>query len=151
MLTFALAALVTAAAQVQSAHDSGATLTRLLDRTAWVDIGLGRTLKSMTGAQIAELRKCPQATMILQKSGGAWVQSFYAGLEMRTVYPSAAVKTGLAGTTIQFYTSGYPGPAETLRVAPGGDVLVEQTSGFRPRTFLKCVAPKPGSKNRFRR
>ncbi|HEX3652554.1 MAG TPA: hypothetical protein VHU18_07015 [Rhizomicrobium sp.] len=142
MLASALAALAIATAQSQSASDGSATLSRLLDRTAWIDIGLGRSLNAMTRAQVAELRKCPEATMVLQKSGSTWVQSFYAGLEMRTVYSSATAKPDPAGTTVLLYTPSHREPAETLRIALSGDVLVEQTRGFRPRTFLKCDPPK---------
>lgn len=116
-------------------------LARLLDRTVWIDIGLGRTLNALTPKQIAELRKCKEPTMALQESGEVWVQSFYAGIEMRTVYSSATRKVDPTGTTVLFYISGHSGPAETLRIMPGGDILVEQTRGFRPHTFLKCDPP----------
>ena len=137
-----LTILAAATAQAQTGLTSEAQLRQLLDRTVWIDIGLGRSLKTLTPKQITDLRKCREPTMALQKSGAAWVQSFYAGIEMRTRYSSANVKTGLAGTTVLFYVSGHPEPAETLRIAPSGDVLMEQTRGFRPHTFLKCAPPK---------
>ena len=76
--------------------------------------------------------------MVLQKSGRAWTQSFYAGLEMRTVYSSATLKKDDAGATVLFYNASHREPAETLQLTRDGEVLVEKTRGFRPRTFLKC-------------
>jgi hypothetical protein len=147
LLTF----LAAATAQAQTGLTREAQWTQLLDRTVWIDIGLGRSLKTLTPKQIADLRKCREPTMALQKSGGVWIQSFYAGIEMRTTYSSANVKTRPAGTTVLFYTSAHPEPAETLRIAPGGEMLVEQTRGFRPHTFLKCSPPKAPAKQHTRR
>jgi hypothetical protein len=141
MLASALA-LAIATAQSQSPSDDSATLTRLLDRTAWIDIGLGRDLKTLTPKQIGDLRTCREPTMAFQLSDGSWAQLFYAGIETRTVYSSASAKPDLAGTTVLLYMPGRPEPAETLRIVRSGDMLVEQTRGFRPRTFLKCDPPK---------
>ena len=85
--------------------------------------------------------------MALQKSDGGWVQSFYAGIEMRTTYSLADMKTDPGGTTVLFYMPGHPKPAEILRIARSGDALIEQTRGFRPRTFLKCDPPKAPAKH----
>jgi|KBSMisStandDraft_5_1062788.scaffolds.fasta_scaffold333806_2 hypothetical protein len=146
MMSLALALLAAVAAHDENTSGPDADMIRLLDRTVWIDIGPGRKLKTLTPQQIAELRTCKEPTMILQKNGGAWTQSFYAGVEMRTVYSSATLKTEAAGTTILFYSAGHSAPTETLRLTPRGDVLVEQTRGFRPRTFLKCNPPKAETK-----
>src|SRR6476469_3915614 len=138
MMSLALALLAAVAAHGENISSPDADIVRLLDRTVWIDIGPGRKLKTLTPHQISQLKKCKEPTMVLQKSGGAWTQSFYAGLEMRTVYSSATLKTEAAGTTVLFYTAGRREPTETLRIEPNGEVLIEQTRGFRPRTFLKC-------------
>ncbi len=133
--------LTAAAAQAQTGSKSDAPLRQLLDRTVWIDIGLGRDLNRLTPKQITDLKRCREPTMAFQLSDGLWTQSFYAGIEMRTVYSSATRKTDLTGTTVLFYIAGHSEPAETLRIARSGDVLVEQTHGFRPHTFLKCDPP----------
>ena len=145
MRTLLLALVTAAAVQNQTNSASLASWARLLDRSVWIDIGLGRKLNALTPKQVLELRKCHEPTMAFQRSGGAWVQSFYAGIEMRTVYASATAETSSAGTTVLFYIAGNREPAETLHIAQRGDVLVEQTRGFRPRTFLKCDPQKPAT------
>jgi hypothetical protein len=80
--------------------------------------------------------------MAFQLSSGSWVQSFYAGIEVRTTYSSATIKSDSVGSTVLFYTAGHSEPAETLHVTRRGDVLVEQTHGFRAHTFLRCAEPK---------
>jgi hypothetical protein len=147
MMSLALALLAAAAAQGENISGPDADMVRLLDHTVWIDVGPGRSLKTLTPQQTAELQKCKEPTMVLQKSGGAWTQSFYAGLEMRTVYSSATLKKDDAGATVLFYVAGHREPAETLQLTPNGEVLVEQTRGFRPRTFLKCN-PKAETKKR---
>ena len=142
MRTLLLALVTAAAVQNQANSASLARWARLLDRSVWIDIGLGRKLNALTAKQVLELRKCHEPTMAFQRSGGTWVQSFYAGIEMRTIYASVIAKTDSAGTTVLFYTAGNREPAETLRIAQSGDVLVEQTRGFRPHTFLKCDPPR---------
>ncbi|HEX3945645.1 MAG TPA: hypothetical protein VHW69_16320 [Rhizomicrobium sp.] len=138
-----LLALVTAVAvQNQTNSASPASWARFLDRSVWIDIGLGRKLNALTPKQVVELRKCQEPTMAFQQSGGTWVQSFYAGIEMRTTYSSATTKFDPAGSTVLFYMAGHSEPAETLHVAQSGDVLVEQTRGFRAHAFLKCVERK---------
>jgi hypothetical protein len=138
MMSLALALLAAVAAQGENVSRPDADMVRLLDRTVWIDVGPGRSLKTLTPQQTAELQKCKQPTMVLQKNGGAWTQSFYAGLEMRTVYSSATLKKDDAGATVLLYNAGHREPAETLQLTPNGEALVEQTRGFRPRTFLKC-------------
>src|SRR3954466_3040478 len=146
MMSLALALLAAMAAHGENISAPDADIVRLLDRTVWIDIGPGRNLKTLTPQQIAELRKCKEPTMVLQKNGSAWTQPIYAGLEMRTVYSSATLKTEAAGRTILFYSAGHDAPTETLRLTPSGEVLIEQTRGFRPRTFLKCNAPEAETK-----
>lgn len=138
----ALLLLAAAASPAGQTAVSDAALLRLLDRTVWIDIGLGRSFPKLTARQIAELKRCKEPTMAFEKSNGVWSQSFYAGLEMRTVYSSAVLKSDALGKVVLFYTPGRGAPVETLRVAKTGDLLIEQTQGFRPRTFLKCTPPK---------
>jgi hypothetical protein len=88
--------------------------------------------------------------MAFQKEGSGWVQSFYAGIEMRTVYPSAVLKNDAPAKTVLFYTAGSATPAETLRINEAGDGLVEQARGFRPHTFLKCSPPKAAPRKNLR-
>jgi hypothetical protein len=137
----ALLLLTAIAAHHEPASGGDADVMRLLDGTVWIDIGLGRDVATLTPRQIAELRRCKDPTMAFQKEAGRWVQSFYAGIEMRTLYSSAALKNDSAGKTVLFYAADTRIPAETLHLA--GNVLVEQTRGFRPRTFLKCNQPEP--------
>ncbi len=124
---------------------SDSDLVRLLDRTVWIDIGPGRQLTSLTPRERADLKRCTQPTMAFQKTGRSWVQSFYAGVEMRTVYVSVALKNDGPAKTAVFYidVAGKPTPSEKLRINEPGDVLVEQTPGFRAHTFVKCDPPKP--------
>lgn len=145
MRTLLLALVTAAAVQNQTNSANPASWARLLDRSVWIDIGLGRKLNALTPKQLVELRKCHEPTMAFQRSGRTWVQSFYAGIETRTIYASVTAEPDSAGTTVLFYTAGNREPTETLRIARMGDVLVEQTRGFRPRTFLKCDPPKSAS------
>jgi hypothetical protein len=138
----ALLLLTAAMTPVDHTAGSDAAAVRLLDRTAWIDIGLGRSLASLTPGEIAELKRCKVPTMAFEKSGGGWTQSFYAGVEMRTVYSFAVLRSESVGKVVLFYTVGRAAPVEMLRIAKTGDLLVEQTQGFRPRTFLKCSPPK---------
>src|SRR5580765_1477466 len=123
MMSLTLALLAAVAAQGENISGPEADIVRLLDRTVWIDIGPGRSLKTLSPQQTAELRKCKEPTMVLQKSGDAWTQSFYAGLEMRTVYSSATLKKDDAGATVLFYNASQGAPAETLQLTPSGDVL----------------------------
>lgn len=134
-----IAAAVTPMHHVASVDD----LVRLLDRTVWIDIGLGRKFATLTPRQVAELKRCKEPTMAFQKAERGWVQSFYAGIEMRTVYSAAVLKNESAGSTILLYVEARALPVETLSIAKTGDVLVEQTQGFRPHTFLKCSPAEP--------
>src|SRR5690242_15472318 len=134
----ALLLLAAAATPVDQPARSDAALVRLLDRTVWIDIGLGRSLAGLTPGEIADLKRCKVPTMAFERSSGAWTQSFYAGLEMQTVYSSAVLRSDSVGTVVLFYTAGRAAPVETLHIAKTGDLLVEQTQGFRPHTFLKC-------------
>lgn len=86
--------------------------------------------------------------MAFQKSAGGWVQLFYPGIEMRTVYASAEIRKEGATRTILFYGADNRTPAEVLHVAPANDSMVEQTRGFRPRTFLKCNLPEAAPRKR---
>jgi hypothetical protein len=138
----ALFLLAAAATSIYQMPTSDADLVSLLDRTVWIDIGLGRKLANLTPGQIAELKRCKEPTMALEKSGGVWMQSFYAGIEIRTIYTSAVLKSDSAGETVLFYSAGKPTPAEILHISHNEDVAVEQTRGFRPRIFLKCSPPK---------
>src|ERR1043165_6078416 len=138
----ALLLLAAAASPTGQTAVSDAALLRLLDRTVWIDIGLGRSFAKLTRGQIVELKRCKEPTMGFEKSSGVWTQSFYAGLEMRTVYSSAVLRSDALGKVVLFYTAGRGAPVETLHIAKTGDVLVEQMQGFRPRTFLKCTPQK---------
>ena len=146
MLALALGLVTAMAAQQKSVPGTGAELVRLLDGTVWIDVGLGRTLASLTPKQIAELRRCKEPTMAFEKTSAGWVQSFYAGIEMRTVYGSAAFRRDTSVETVLFYATGGTRPAEVLRLTKAGDAMVEQTRGFRPHTFLKCNPPRPARK-----
>jgi len=150
MWRVALLLFIATAIPVDRSFGSDSDLVRLLDRTAWTDIGPGRQLGSLTSTQVAELKRCKQPTMAFQKTGRSWVQSFYAGIEMRTVYVSVALKEDGAAKTAVFYidVAGKPTPSETLHIDETGDVLVEQTPGFRSHTFVKCHPPKPRMKSR---
>lgn len=112
---------------------------RLLARTVWIDIGVGRTLSSLSPREIARLKRCKEPTMSFEKTHSGWVQTFFPGIAMRTEYASAAVETNGATITIRFFSEGRAAPAETVRLQNGGAVLVQETPGFRPHTFLKCA------------
>ena len=143
MLALALALLTAMAAHEKSVPGTGAELVRLLDGTVWIDIGLGRSLANLTPKQIAELKRCKEPTMAFEKTGEGWVQSFYAGIEMRTVYASAVLRNRAGGKTVLFYTAGNATPAEVLHFTKAADAMIEQTRGFRPHSFLKCSPLKP--------
>ena|SRR5581483_9492839 len=135
-------AAVLIAAIAAPAPTSEAKLVRLLDRTIWTDIGAGRDLAKLSAKERAELKRCKTPTMGFRKAGDSWEQSFYAGIEMRTVYSSAVLTSSAAGDTILFYMAGERRPVETVRLSPDGDVLIEQTRGFRPHTLIKCDLPE---------
>ena len=128
---------VASAARAEGAPD----IARLLDRTVWVDIGLGRTLVSISAKQIADLRRCKEPTMSFQKRKAGWVQTFYPGMAMTTTYNSAALAENDTATTISFFTSGKRAPTETVHLSKAADVLVQETPGFRPHTFVRCELP----------
>lgn len=109
----------------------------LLDRTVWIDIGAGRTLGSLSGREHAKLQACHTATIGFQKTAEGWAEVSYTGIEMRTLYASAALQQRGGTGTIRFYLPGRAAPAETVHVS--GDVMVEETPGFRPRTLLRCT------------
>ena len=74
------------------------------------------------------------------KSGNGIAQTYYSGIALHTEYASAVGKPEKAGTTIFLYShSGRL--AESLRISKDETVLVQQTPGFRPHTFLKCIFP----------
>jgi hypothetical protein len=137
------ALLLFAAAQmpIDNYLGSDPALVRLLDRTVWIDIGLGQTLGQLNSREIAALKTCKQPSMGFEITQQAIVQTFYAGVALRTNYASAATQSDRSGTTILLYLRGNSGAAETLHLSEGGAVLVQQTPGFRPHTFLKCVFP----------
>jgi hypothetical protein len=114
-------------------------IARLLDRTVWVDIGLGRTLVSISSKQIADLRRCNEPTMSFRKTEAGWVQTFYSGIAMTTTYISAREKQDEAGTTVFLYSLTRRAPAETIHLSKAGDVLAQETPGFRLHTFVKCA------------
>jgi hypothetical protein len=120
----------------------------LLDRTVWVDIGLGRTLGELSAKEIVSLKACKQASMGFQKTALGLAQTFYAGLALRTEYASARMRPDESGGTVFLFLPGSIRPAETLHLSRDTTVLVQQTPGFRPHTYLKCVFPpeKPPQK-----
>jgi len=118
---------------------AGPNIAQLLDRTVWVDIGIGRTLQSLSVKEIAQLKRCKEPTMAFEKTESGWNQIFYPGIAMRTTYVSAAAEANGGSTTIRFLSEGRSAPAETVRLLNGNSVLVQETPGFRSHTFLKCV------------
>jgi hypothetical protein len=114
----------------------------LLDRTVWIDIGIGRTLASLRPKEMAALKRCKEPTLYFEKSGDGLAETLYAGMTMRTEYPRVSVTQNAGTTTILVYAGNDPQPAETLQLTNGGSVLVQQTRGFRPHTLLRC-APSP--------
>lgn len=129
-------ALLFAAATAASVQSPDAQ--KLLDRTVWIDIGIGRTLASLKPKEIAALKRCKEPTLYFEKSGNGLAETLYAGMTMRTEYPRATIAQQASTTTIVLYTLGSSRPAETLQLMKGGAVLVQQTRGFRPHTLLRC-------------
>jgi hypothetical protein len=111
---------------------------KLLDRTVWIDVGIGRTLASLTAKDIATLKRCKAPTLYFEKSGNGVAETLYPGMTMRTEYPRATTAQQAGKTTIVLYSLGSSQPAETLQLTNGGTVLVQQTRGFRPHTLLRC-------------
>jgi len=125
-----------------------ADIVSLLHRTVWIDIGMGRTLESLSPKDIAALKRCKEPTMGFERRSDRWVQTFYAGIAMRTEYVTAAAEVNSGMTTIKFFSEGRSAPAETVRLLDGNNVLVQETPGFRSHTFLKCTfAPEKKSKH----
>ena len=118
----------------------------LLDRTVWVDIGIGRNLASLSAKEVTELKACRTATMAFRKTDAGWEQIFYTGIETRTVYAFARLVKNGAEITIRFFTQGRLAPVETVRLLPRQNALVEETPGFRPHTFLQCNFSRPDAK-----
>lgn len=126
---------------------NSATANSLLDRTVWVDIGIGQVLAAMNPKQIAALKRCNEPTVYFETSGKGLSETLYAGLTMRSEYPRMSLTQNGGTTTILLYNAGSTQPSETLELTNGGTVLVQQTRGFRPRTLLRCNTwPSAGKK-----
>ena len=111
---------------------------KLLDRTVWIDIGIGRTLATMKPKEIAALKRCKEPTLFFEKSGAGLAETLYAGMTMRTEYPHASLTRNGNGTVVLLYSANSSESAETLQLTPDGTVLTQQTRGFRPHTLLRC-------------
>ena len=105
----------------------------------WIDIGIGRTLQSLSPKEIASLERCNEPTMGFERRDGRWVQTFYSGIAMRTEYVSAVAESNAPSISIRFFSEGRSVPAETVRLLNDNKVLVQEAPGFRPHTFLKCT------------
>jgi hypothetical protein len=116
-----------------------ADVAPLLHRTVWVDIGIGRTLQSLSPKDVAMLKRCREPTMGFETRDGRWVQTFYSGIAMRTEYVRAMAEENSGTTTIRFFSQGRSTPAETVRLLKGNTVLVQEAPGFHPHMFLKCT------------
>ena len=110
----------------------------LLDRTVWVDIGIGRSLATMSPKEIAALKRCKEPTIYFERSGNGVAETLYAGMTMRSEYPRMSLKQNVGTIKILLYNAGSTQPSETLQLTNGGTVLVQQTRGFRRHTFLRC-------------
>lgn len=131
-----------------AAADAAPDIAQLLDRTVWIDIGIGRTLPSISPKELVQLKQCKEATMAFQKTDSGWVQTFYPGMTMRTAYVSAIAEANGGITTIRFFSAGRSAPAETVRLLNGNNVLVQEAPGFRAHTFVKCAFPDEEKKKR---
>jgi hypothetical protein len=118
-------------------------LIRLLDRTVWIDIGVGRTAGQLSPKEMAALKLCKEPSMGFETTTGRIVQTFYAGMALRTDYASASMQSDRPGKTIVLFLPGNPHPAETLHLLKDGSMLVQETPGFRPHTFVKCTFHSP--------
>jgi hypothetical protein len=135
---FAAAVLIVEAAAVSAELNA----QKVLDRTVWIDIGIGRTLATMKPKEIAALKRCKEPTLFFEKSGAGLAETLYAGMTMRTEYPRASLTRRGNNNLILLYGAGNSQPAETLQLTPDGTVLTQQTRGFRPHTLLRCGKSK---------
>ena len=132
--------LLLAIAIVVSTGSSRPDAAALLDRTVWIDIGIGRTLAAMKPTEKAALRRCKEPTMYFEKTDKGVAETFYSGMMMRTEYTRASVTRNPERIVILLFVSNDPKPAETLQLMNRETVLVQQTRGFRPHTLLRCTS-----------
>ena len=115
-----------------------AVANSLLDRTVWVDIGIGRSLATMSPKEIAALKRCKEPTVYFERSANGLAETLYAGMTMRSEYLRMSLTQNGGRATILLYDTGSTQPTETLQLTNSGTVLVQQTRGFRRHTFLRC-------------
>jgi hypothetical protein len=115
----------------------------LLDRTVWVDIGIGKNPATMSRKAIAALKRCKEPTLYFEKMGKGLAETLYTGMTMRSEYPRMSLTRNVGTIKILLYNAGSTQPTETLQLISDGAVLVQQTRGFRPRIFLRCDASPP--------
>jgi hypothetical protein len=125
-----------------------ATANSLLDRTVWVDIGIGQVLATMRPKEIAALKRCKEPTVYFERSGNGLAETLYAGMTMRSEYPRMSLTQDGGTTTILLYNEGSTQPSETLQLMNSGTVLILQTRGFRPHTLLRCNTWPSAAKKR---
>jgi hypothetical protein len=143
-----LLAAIAAAVGITSARAAETHPQTLLDRTVWIDIGIGRTLATMKPKEMAALKRCKEPTAYFEKMGDGLAETLYAGMSMRTEYPRIAVAPQAGRTNIQLYLAGNSQPGEILQLRNDGTVLVQQTRGFRPHILVRCTISPTKSKNR---
>ena len=131
--------MLASAATVSAAEPNA---QKLLDRTVWIDIGIGRTLATMKPKEIAALKRCKEQTLFFEKSGAGLAETLYSGMTMRTEYPHASLTRDGNSTVILLYGANSSQPAETLQLMRDGTALLQQTRGFRPHTLLRCGSSK---------
>ncbi len=113
-----------------------------LDGSVWIDLGVGVAPEDLTPKQLGELKLCKTPSMSFERTPKGLVQTFYAGIAMRTPYsPITTTKDG--NTTILHLHDRASGKlVETLRISRDGSFLLQWAVGFRPHTYLRC--PPPG-------
>jgi hypothetical protein len=135
---------VFAAIAAASAGWAAPDARELLDRTVWVDIGVGRTLSAMKPKEIVTLRRCKEPTLYFEKTEIGLAETFLAGIAIRTEYIHVSLTRTAGKAIVLLYDGNSSKAAEALQLTNDNTVLIQQTRGFRPHTFLRCAAsPAP--------
>lgn len=127
--------LATAGVHVKPAEES-TQAHALPERTVWADIGVSAQPGKLTAKQIEKL--CETPAMLLEKTHGSLVQTFYAGITMSTRY--TPIKTVSAGSlsTVYLYNPTSGKLAEILEFAPQARFLMQRSNHFRPHAYARC-------------
>jgi hypothetical protein len=112
----------------------------LLNHTAWVDVGPGRSYAQLKPAEIARLQRCDTSSMYFEHwEGRSFDQVFIAGIGMRITFARADFAQSSDTKVITLYRdAGSPKPNETLWLTNNATVLTQVIQPASPHAFVQC-------------